>query len=130
MGTSVYAAPEMVDRTGVDARAADAFACGATLHTMLCRAPPWQVARPGEPWPYWENFCADPASVAHQLFWQNKRPTSASAKELMRGLMASDPADRMSVADAISALDKMLINAHLTCVFISQTAYYSCIMKL
>jgi serine/threonine protein kinase len=113
IGTEQYAAPEVLNRTGVDGRPADVFSCGATAHTMLCFAPPWIKARPGEPGWYWEMFCADPASPAHQQFWQNKRATSEAARELMRRLMRNHPAHRLTAHETNQFLDAMG-NANLT----------------
>ena len=105
----------MLNQTGVDGRPADVFSCGATAHTMLCLAPPWRAAVPGDAWPYWENFCADPSSQAHQQFWLGKRATTEPARELMRRLMRNDPAQRLSAHEAQQMLDAMG-NANLTYV--------------
>jgi serine/threonine protein kinase len=119
VGTREYAAPEVLNGIGVDGRPADVFSCGATVHTMLCLAPPWRVALPGDVhYPFWERFCADPASQAHHQFWQGKQATSENARELMRRLMRNHPAHRLTAHETNQFLDAMG-NANMTYVLIA-----------
>ena len=124
-GTAEYSAPEVLNQTGVDGCAADIFATGVTLHSMLCVKRAWDYALPGRFPPYWELFCADPASETHQKFWLfGKREASPASKELMRRLMRGDPTHRLSIHGANQFLDAMG-NANLTYVTLLFSGYLS-----
>mmetsp|Transcript_48030 Transcript_48030/g.104587 ORF Transcript_48030/g.104587 Transcript_48030/m.104587 type:complete len:503 (-) Transcript_48030:617-2125(-) len=104
-GKASYQAPEMhSDQDGYDAYLCDAFALGVAMYVILCKDYPWMSTKPGE--------CKCFAYVKRHGFraFANKRKLpgtnirvssvmSESALQLLEGLLAFDPLERIGLGD-------------------------------
>lgn len=98
-GTLTYTAPEVFANRCADLRAADVWASGVMLFTMLTGCLPWEAAT-----------SRDHRYLRH---WRGEecarwRDLSAPARTLLHGMLAISPKDRITAADAHAMLQSFM----------------------
>jgi hypothetical protein len=108
VGTASYMAPEQIRGELIDARA-DLYSLGCILHELACGAPPFVA-------PHTSGV------LSHHLFDEPAPPSRGNPAvpawldELVRGLLAKDPRDRIgSASDVAAALARGLGRPRLAC---------------
>lgn len=97
-GTEGYMAPEILSKQPYSGEKADLFAAGVLLFIMVAQHMPFRRASPRDS--CYKLFCQ-----RNELFWSKmseKKPPNTftpELKELINGLMASEPEKRPSLAD-------------------------------
>eukprot|EP00826_Nyctotherus_ovalis_P035824 TRINITY_DN310_c0_g1_i9.p1 TRINITY_DN310_c0_g1~~TRINITY_DN310_c0_g1_i9.p1 ORF type:complete len:449 (+),score=154.32 TRINITY_DN310_c0_g1_i9:180-1526(+) len=97
-GTEGYMAPEILAKQPYSGEKVDLFAAGVLLFIMVAQHPPFRKAAPRDN--FYKLFCQH-----NDLFWNKmaggKPPNTFTPelRELLNGLMSSDPAKRPSIAD-------------------------------
>jgi len=94
VGTSYYMAPEICWRRAYGP-AVDVWSAGVVMHVLLSGEAPWGVGR--TPHPVTGAAAQPPYS---SMAWQG---VSSEARSLLSGLLAVDPAQRLSAAAALEA---------------------------
>lgn len=102
-GTAEYAAPEVLCGATYAPQAADMWACGVTLYTLLTRSCPFEPAMLAAP-----DRNAVPALVQSTLQDHALSHVSAQCRKLLFGLLQPNPKRRTSAVDAAVLCDDIL----------------------
>ncbi|KAI8474561.1 MAG: ser/thr kinase [Monoraphidium minutum] len=104
VGTLHYAAPEVLQSGGYDARKADVWSCGVVLYAMLAGSFPFEAPPPGAPR---EELARGAAALLARLRG-GPRPAAPRAlglsrecAHLLQRMLDPDPAARISVAEIL-----------------------------
>lgn len=102
-GTADYVAPEVLARRPYVPRFVDLWQCGVTLFLLLTREKPFDTTA-------WRDAHSSDirlqtvAALRHQSLANISKP----CRQLLRGLLAVDPATRLSADDAIALCDEAI----------------------
>lgn len=88
LGTPAFMPPEACRGDPFSARGADLWACGVALYTLLCGRVPFQGKT---------VFATYNAIMDQELAFPEGTSLSEQAKSLLRGMLAKDPAARLSM---------------------------------
>jgi len=95
VGTVTYMAPEIRAHLKYDGEKADVFAAGVTLFAIYTGKFPFHEATPNDK--YYSFFVSGDLSVYFKAFENTGRILGEDFKDLISGMLAYDPASRMSM---------------------------------